>query len=108
MLYLKNTTAEQTILIPRSDRSVVGTMTFRMESTTDKTIGAECVATDNNKFRIYYAFPANLNGGIADGEYKFRLEDAAGVLAVGLAIVSGGESSGIQYNKDIEYKQYGK
>lgn len=108
MLYLRNITSSQIVLIPKSGKAVLGNLVFKAVSTIDKSIVFNSAVIDINSSVTYYNIALTLPSGLADGEYQYTLSDDGGVLETGLLILAGGENTIIQYNRNVTYKQYGQ
>ena len=104
MIYLKNISEEQTILVPRNGEIVTGEMALVMRNTTDLQETTLSV-TDLNTSGLYFNLAVALPGGLADGEYQYTLIDGNILVSQGLLYI-GDLHSTSQYEKTIRYKQY--
>ena len=104
MIYLKNISEEQTILVPRNGEVVTGDVTLVMCNTTDHrevTLPVREQTTSQSYVKMVIALPE----GLADGEYQYNLMDGNILVSQGLLYI-GDLHSTSQYEKTIRYKQY--
>ena len=104
MIYLKNISDAQILMIPRNGEIVTGEMTLVMRNTTDLRETTLSV-TDLNTSGLYFNLAVALPGGLADGEYQYSLKDGNIQLSCGLLYV-GDLQSPRQHETTITYKQY--
>ena len=104
MIYLKHTTEEQTLFIPREGRAAKGRLSFQAYSSVNLT-GFVDEVTDANTSTLYFKIDITLKGNIPAGEYEYKLQDEVGVLSSGILMI-GETQSPIEYNKVTEYEQY--
>lgn len=104
MIYLKNISDAQILMIPRNGGIVTGEMTLVMRNTTDLQETTLSV-TDLNTSGLYFNLAVALPGGLADGEYQYSLKDGNIQLSCGLLYV-GDLQSPSQHETTITYKQY--
>ena len=104
MIYLKNISDAQILMIPRNGEIVTGEMALVMRNTTDLRETTLSV-TDLNTSGIYFNLAVALPGGLADGEYQYSLKDGNIQLSCGLLYV-GDLQSPSQHETTITYKQY--
>ena len=104
MIYLKNISDAQILMIPRNGGIVTGEMTLVMRNTTDLHEITPSV-TDLNTSGLYFNLAVALPGGLADGEYQYSLKDGNIQLSCGLLYV-GDLQSPSQHETTITYKQY--
>ena len=104
MIYLKNISDAQILMIPRNGEIVTGEMTLVMRNTTDHQ-GTTLSVTDLNTSGIYFNLAVALPGGLADGEYQYSLKDGNIQVSCGLLYV-GDLQSPSQHETTITYKQY--
>ena len=104
MIYLKNISDAQILMIPRNGGIVTGEMTLVMRNTTDLQETTLSV-TDLNTSGLYFNLAVSLPGGLADGEYQYTLKDGNILVSQGLLYV-GDLQSPMQNEKIITYKQY--
>lgn len=104
MIYLKNISDAQTIMIPRNGEIVTGEMALVMRNTTDLQETTLSV-TDLNTSGLYFNLAVALPGGLADGEYQYTLKDGNIQVSCGLLYV-GDLQSPSQHETTITYKQY--
>ena len=104
MIYLKNISDAQVLMIPRNGRIVTGKMTLLMRNTTDLQETTLSV-TDLNTSRFYFNLAVALPGGLADGEYQYSLKNGNIQVSCGLLYV-GDLQSPSQHETTITYKQY--
>jgi hypothetical protein len=107
MIYLRHTTEEQVIFIPKSTerpdawkvflhaRSLVSSDNFSIDGIVE------------NSSALYYPMRVRLADSIASGEYEYTLSDDMGVLSTGLMVI-GDTIKMKEYNTTIEYEQYRK
>ena len=104
MIYLKNISDAQIVMIPRNGEIVTGEMTLVMRNTTDLRETTLSV-TDLNTSGLYFNLAVALPGGLADGEYQYSLKDGNIQVSCGLLYV-GDLQSPSQHETTITYKQY--
>ena len=104
MIYLKNISDAQVLMIPRNGGIVTGEMTLMMRNTTDLQETTLSV-TDLNTSGLYFNLAVALPGGLADGEYQYSLKNGNIQVSCGLLYV-GDLQSPSQHETTITYKQY--
>lgn len=104
MIYLKNISDAQNLMIPRNGEIVTGEMALVMRNTTDHQETTLSV-TDLNTSALYFNLAVALPGGLADGEYQYSLKDGNNQVSCGLLYV-GDLQSPSQHETTITYKQY--
>lgn len=104
MIYLKNISDAQILMIPRNGGIVTGEMTLVMRNTTDLQETTLSV-TDLNTSGLYFNLAVTLPGGLADGEYQYSLKNGNIQVSCGLLYV-GDLQSPSQHETTITYKQY--
>ena len=104
MIYLKNISDAQVLMIPRNGGIVTGEMSLVMRNTTDQQ-ETTLSMTDLNTSGLYFNLAVALPGGLADGEYQYSLKDGNIQLSCGLLYV-GDLQSPSQHETTITYKQY--
>lgn len=104
MIYLKNISDAQILMIPRNGGIVTGEMSLVMRNTTDQQETTLSV-TDLNTSGLYFNLAVSLPGGLADGEYQYSLKDGNIQVSCGLLYV-GDLKSLSQHETTITYKQY--
>ena len=104
MIYLKNISDAQILMIPRNGGIVTGEMTLVMRNTTDLQETTLSV-TDLNTSGLYFNLAVALPGGLADGEYQYSLKNGNIQVSCGLLYV-GNLQSPSQHETTITYKQY--
>lgn len=104
MIYLKNISDAQILMIPRNGGIVTGEMTLVMRNTTDLQETTLSV-TDPNTSGLYFNLAVALPGGLADGEYQYSLKNGNIQVSCGLLYV-GDLQSPSQHETTITYKQY--
>lgn len=104
MIYLKNISDAQVLMIPRNGGIVTGEMTLVMRNTNDLQETTLSV-TDLNTSGLYFNLAVALPGGLADGEYQYSLKNGNIQVSCGLLYV-GDLQSPSQHETTITYKQY--
>ena len=104
MIYLKNISDAQILMIPRNGGIVTGEMTLMMRNTIDLQETTLSV-TDLNTSGLYFNLAVSLPGGLADGEYQYSLKNGNIQVSCGLLYV-GDLQSPSQHETTITYKQY--
>lgn len=104
MIYLKNISDAQNLMIPRNGGIVTGEMTLVMRNTADLQETTLSV-TDLNTSGLYFNLAVALPGGLADGEYQYSLKNGNIQVSCGLLYV-GDLQSPSQHETTITYKQY--
>ena len=104
MIYLKNISDAQILMIPRNGEIVTGEMALVMRNTTDLQETTLSV-TDLNTSGLYFNLAVALPGGLADGEYQYSLKNGNIQVSCGLVYV-GDLQCPSQHETTITYKQY--
>lgn len=104
MIYLKNISDAQILMIPRNGGIVTGEMSLVMRNTTDQKETTLSV-TDLNTSGLYFNIAVALPGGLADGEYQYSLKNGDIQVSCGILYV-GNLQSPSQHETTITYKQY--
>ena len=104
MIYLKNISDAQILMIPRNGSIVTGEMSLVMRNTTDQKETTLSV-TDLNTSGLYFNLAVSLPGGLADGEYQYSLKNGDIQVSCGILYV-GNLQSPSQHETTITYKQY--
>ena len=104
MIYLKNISDAQILMIPRNGGIVTGEMTLVMRNTTDLQEITLSV-TDLNTSGLYFNLAVSLPVGLTDGEYQYSLKNGNMQVSCGLIYV-GDLQSPSQHETTITYKQY--
>ena len=104
MIYLKNISDAQILMIPRNGGIVTGEMSLVMRNTTDLQETTLSV-TDLNTSGLYFNLAVSLPGGLADGEYQYSLKNGNIQVSCGLLYI-GNLQSPSQHETTITYKQY--
>ena len=104
MIYLKNISDAQILMIPRNGGIVTGEMSLVMRNTTDQQ-ETTLSMTDLNTSGLYFNLAVALPGGLADGEYQYYLKNGNIHVSCGLLYV-GDLQSPSQHETTITYKQY--
>ena len=104
MIYLKNISDAQILMIPRNGEIVTGEMSLVIRNTTDQQETILSV-TDLNTSGLYYNLAVALPEEIADGEYQYTLKDSNMQVSYGLLYI-GDLQSPSQYERTITYQQY--
>ena len=104
MIYLKNISDAQVLMIPRNGGIVTGEMALLMRNTTDLQETTLSV-TDLNTSGLYFNLAVALPGGLADGEYQYSLKNGNIQVSCGILYV-GDLQSPSQHETTITYKQY--
>ena len=104
MIYLKNISDAQILMIPRNGGIVTGEMSLVMRNTTDQQ-ETTLSMTDLNTSGLYFNLAVALPGGLADGEYQYSLKNGDIQVSCGILYV-GDLQSPRQHETTITYKQY--
>lgn len=104
MLYLRNTTELQWLMIPKDIGSASRELSLLVKSTVDKA-ALSLDVLDNGTFEHYYNVKLNLPSGMEDGEYEYSLLEDGKSLSKGLLMLGKSAPMG-EYNKTITYEQY--
>ncbi len=104
MIYLKNISYAQSLMIPRNGRIVTGEMSLVLRNTTDQQETTLSV-TDLNTSELYFNLAVALPEGIADGEYQYTLKNGNIQVSCGLLYI-GDLQNPSQYERTITYQQY--
>ena len=104
MIYLKNISDAQILMIPRNGGIVTGEMALMIRNTTDLQETTLSV-TDLNTSGLYFNLAVALPRGLADREYQYSLKNGNIQVSCGLLYV-GDLQSPSQHETTITYKQY--
>lgn len=104
MLYLKNITDSQELMIPRDVQTSARTFSLLIQSTIDKTAISLDVEDDQSSDH-YYKISVSLPAGMTDGEHEYSLLENGLIRSHGLLILGESERP-TEYNKMISYEQY--
>lgn len=104
MIYLKNISEAQTLMIPRNGEVAAQSLSLVLRNTTDHQ-GATLSVIDLNTSELYFNLAVVLPEGAANGEYHYQLMDGNILLSCGLLII-GEPQNPSQYEKTITYQQY--
>lgn len=105
MLYLKNITDPQELMIPRDyTQTSARSFSLLMTSTIDK-ISRSFNVLDDGSSDHYFKVSVSLPAGMADGEYCYSLLESGMIRSCGLLILGENERAS-EYNKTISYEQY--
>lgn len=104
MIYLKNISDAQILMIPKNGGIVSGEMSLVLRNTTDQQENTLSV-TDMSTSGLYFHLAVALPEGIADGEYQYTLKDGNIQVSCGLLYI-GDLQSPSQYERTITYQQY--
>ena len=104
MIYLKNISDAQILMIPRNGEIMTGEMALVMRNTTDLQETTLSV-TDLNTSGLYFNLAVALPEGLADGEYQYSLKNGDIQVSCGILYV-GDLQSPRQHETTITYKQY--
>lgn len=104
MLYLKNITDAQELMIPRDGDMSSGFMSLILKSTIDMAVRSFQVSSDRTS-QHYFKLSVNLQADMPNGEYEYSLMNGQILLSRGLLII--GENVRMsEYNNTITYEQY--
>lgn len=104
MIYLKNISDAQILMIPRNGEIVTGEMALVIRNTTDLQEYSIPV-TDLNTSGIYFNLAVELPEGVADGEWQYSLMNGNIALSCGLLCL-GDLDTPSQHETTITYHQY--
>lgn len=104
MIYLKNISDAQVLMIPRNGEGVTGDLTLIVTSTIDL-VKHSIIVHDLGTSEHYFHLSAVVPEGSANGEYQYELLDGSTLLSSGLLII-GSPQNPYQYEKTITYQQY--
>lgn len=104
MLYLRNITDPQVLMIPRDVQTSARSFSLLLTSTIDK-VSRSFDVLDDGSLNHYFLVSVSLPAGMADGEYKYSLMESGMIRSCGLLILGENERS-TEYNKTISYEQY--
>lgn len=106
MLYLRNISVAQRLLIPnrRSNLSEQSMRLLLRQTTTKQEFAFDVLDIEAND--AYYNLAVTLNEEMPMGEYEYTLKGVE-ILSSGLLVI-GSEKNPYQYTKETTYKQYGK
>lgn len=104
MIYLKNISQAQEVMIPRNGSDVTGNMSLKIQDTTDLQEFTLSVQ-DQHTSGLYFVVNVTLPQDLSDGEYKYTLMKGDSLLSNGLLMV-GDLADPTEYEKTINYRQY--
>lgn len=105
MIYLRNTTEPQELLIPRNGTGAVERLLFTAVNTVDLARRIDQEVTDQAGSDLYAKVSVSLPEDIPDGEYEYTLSDGDTLVSSGLLVV-GDYAKPNEYDKEISYEQY--
>ena len=105
MIYLRNTTEPQELLIPRNGTGAVEGLLFTAVNTVDLTMRIDQEVTDQAGSDLYAKVSVSLPEDIPDGEYEYTLSAGDTLVSSGLLVV-GDYAKPNEYDKEISYEQY--
>ena len=103
MIYLKNISTPQMVLIPKG-RETVGSLVFSIKNTINLSVSVNASVVDLQS-KLFILFPVELPADINTGEYEYELTDDAGLVSTGLLVIEG-ESVVYEHNLSVQYEQY--
>lgn len=104
MVYLKNISDAQVLMIPRNGVDTARDLTLIVKSTIDLvqfSTSVHDLATSEHYFRFSVVVPQDA----PNGEYHYQLMDENTMVSCGLLII-GDAQNPYQYEKSITYQQY--
>lgn len=104
MVYLKNISDAQILMIPKNGVTSAGELTLVVRNTTDQD-GFTLSATDLNTSGLYFNLAVTLPENAVNGEYQYSLKDGEIQVSCGLLII-GDLQSPYQHEETIKYQQY--
>lgn len=104
MVYLKHTTEQQELLIPKNGGHAQGVMSFKAFSTINLAGFVELVE-DRGFSQLFYTLPIKLASNVQKGEYEYTLFLGADILSTGILIIGEGDNV-VEYDNIIRYEQY--
>lgn len=104
MIYLKNISYAQTLMIPRNGEIVTGEMDLVIKNTCDLQ-ETSLTMMDLNISGLYFRLAVALPGGLANGEYQYSLKSNGVQVSCGLLYI-GDLQSLYQHESTLTYKQY--
>lgn len=121
MIYIENTPETQEIQVPVSYKDPQGdevSYHFRLFSTINLKHTDDLLTADGDDLSLevvpvmsaggqYYKFSIELPEGMNAGTYEYLLLHGYSVLSMGVAMVGEFQNQVNQYQKEIEYEQYG-
>ncbi len=104
MLYLKNRTDAQMLMIPKYMTASGENLSLLLKSTIDK-VSLSLDVTDEGSSALYYMVSVTLPNGVQTGEYEYTLMEDGVTKSNGLLMV-GDSADIVEYSKTITYEQY--
>lgn len=104
MIYLKNTSEAQVLMIPRDGDHSTGEMSLVVKSTIDRTTETYSVndlGTSPNYFHLAISLHTH-----NDGEYEYELKKGEVMVSCGLLIIGDYKAKTSEYKNIIRYEQY--
>ena len=105
MIYLRNSTEPQELLIPRNGTGAAEGLLFTAVNTVDLTMRIDQEVTDQAGSDLYAKVSVSLPEDIPDGEYEYALSAGDTLVSSGLLVV-GDYAKPNEYDKGISYEQY--
>ena len=107
MLYITLDKNIQQAYVPRNGFTAQP-VSLEAVSTSDRGIGASFVLHQVHTTGAFFNITLGLLEGLHDGEWEWTLTLEDGNTITGLMQVAASQDGAVQYNKEIQYKQYGE
>lgn len=104
MIYLRNITDAQSLMIPKNGEMAHGQLSLVLRNTTNLE-GPTFSVLDLDTSALYFNVAVTLPADIAEGEYQYQLMDGDVLVSCGLLYI-GDLQDPSQYQNTITYKQY--
>lgn len=106
MLYITSDNIQQ-IYVPRNGYTAQP-VNFEAVSTSDRGIGVSFALHKAQTSGAFFLVTIGLPQGLHEGEWEWTLTLTDGATITGLLKVAASEAEAVQYNKEIQYTQYGE
>ena len=107
MLYITLNKNIQQVYVPRNGFTAQ-LVSLEAVSTSDRGIGASFVLHEAQTTGAFFLITLGLPEGLHEGEWEWALTLDDGNTVIGLMQVVASQDDAVQYNKEIQYKQYGE
>lgn len=107
MLYITLDKNIQQAYVPRNGFTAQP-VSLEAISTSDRGIGASFVLHEVQTTGAFFLITLGLQEGLHEGEWEWTMTLNDGNTVTGLMQVVASQDDAVQYNKEIQYKQYGE
>lgn len=109
MLLLQKTSASQKVAIPNETAETGTPTSLHIKGTvSNKEYDIEVSFLETSENGRYFFLDVALPVGMPEGSYEYALKAGDAILSSGCARIGDYSTKDVQYDKSIEYKQYGE